>query len=333
MHLKGLSNIGVSVVIICFNGEKRIVPTLEHLSTQKNVNFGWDILIIDNNSSDNTSSTAKNFWQKHSGICPLRVIKESKSGAMYARKCGMINSNYRYMLFCDDDNWLSDHYVKTAFDRIRSDEKIAAIGGHGILTFEHNFEKPDWISRYSGKFGAGPQGRQDGDITDYKGSIYTAGAILDRVWLSKLYSCGFKPLLPGRDGVSLVAGEDTELTYGLKKIGGRLHYYSDLKFQHFMPSARMNWNYLLKLSKAMEIGNYLLQPYKKQKPDNVFLTILFSLYLIAKYFLKSIFHGFKEGDDNQVYMNMFIGRLQAIISGKKLRCEMYDIINNLNNCS
>lgn len=333
MHLEGLSNIGVSVVIISYNGENRIVPTLEHLSAQKNINFEWEVLIIDNNSSDNTGATAKNYWQNSNNICPLRVINETRSGAMYARKCGMINSNYRYMLYCDDDNWLSENYVKTAFDRIHSNEEIAAIGGQGFLTFENNDNKPDWISRYSGKFGAGPQGEQDGDVTDFKGSLYTAGAIFDRVWLSRLYACGFKPLLSGRDGISLVAGEDTELTYGLKRIGGRLHYYSELKFLHFMPSSRMNWNYLLKLSKAMEEGSYLLIPYKKSKPDSKLFSTILSLFFIAKYYIKSLFNGFKEGDDNQVYMNIFIGRLNGIKTGNKKHSEMYHIINKLKKCS
>src|SRR6476620_2758407 len=155
--LDGLNNIGVSVVIVTFNGASRLKPTLEHLSRQKNIDFNWEVLLIDNNSADDTQAVATSVWNTNNPPCPLRIIKESRPGTMFARRSGIDNAKYRYLLFCDDDNWLPEHYVKFAFDKINHHAEIAAIGGCGELEFEGNFNKPDWIDKYAPLFGSGAQ--------------------------------------------------------------------------------------------------------------------------------------------------------------------------------
>ncbi|MBC7511694.1 MAG: glycosyltransferase family 2 protein, partial [Ferruginibacter sp.] len=218
--LAALDKAGVSVVICTHNGKERIKATLKHLANQKNIDFNWEVLIIDNNSNDNTASFAEAYWQTLNPPCQIKIILESRPGTMYARTSGIINAGYRYLVFCDDDNWLIENFIKTAHIAIKDNSGIAAVGGMGILAFEPDFKTPVWLNKYADYFGSGPQGPADGDTTENKGCLYTAGAILDRVWLSKLYDAGFKSYLKGRDSKSLVAGEDTELTYALKLIGG-----------------------------------------------------------------------------------------------------------------
>ncbi len=326
MKLSNLENHGVSVVIVTYNGANKIKPTLEHLANQKGINFEWEVILVDNNSTDNTGKYAEEIWKNCGEVCPLKVIKEKKPGTMYARKNGIINSSYRYMLFCDDDNWLAEHYVKTAYEQIHKKNDIAAVGGKGVMEFEDNFTIPEWIHRHAGKFGVGPQGKENEDVK----SLYTAGTIFDRVWLAKLYSAGFQSMLRGRDGKSLIAGEDTELTYGLNLIGGKLRYCQSMQFLHFMPSTRINWRYLLKLSKAMEQGAYLLKPYKNNYMHrNILIEYLVTSAFIVKYFAKSIVHGFSEGEDSVVHLHMFLGRFQVLKNSRKNHRKAEKIICEL----
>lgn len=312
--LSDLDKIGVSVVICVYNGASRIKTTLEHLFIQKEIDFDWEILIIDNNSTDNTIEVATAYWQTTQSGCAVRVIEEKQAGTMHARKSGILNAKYRYLLYCDDDNWLHESYVKSAFAQIISKPTIAAVGGRGILEFEKGFVKPGWIDRYASYFGSGAQGIIDGDTTENKGCLYTAGAILDRVWVDKLFTTGFESMLKGRDGTSLVAGEDTELTYALKTIGGKLFYCSQMHFKHFMPDKRMNWAYLVRLSNAIGFSNYLLRPYTNTL-DRIYLRdYIITTLLILKYKTKALFSFFKEGDDNVIIYSTFSGQLKAIKS-------------------
>lgn len=325
----GLENIGVSVVIVTYNGKDRIKQTLEHLAMQQGVYFNWEVILVDNNSTDNTGVIAEEIWEANGSPCPLRVLIEKQAGTMYARYNGIVNANYRYLLYCDDDNWLKDTYLQIAFEKIIINHQIAAIGGCGVLEFEKDFIKPEWLSRYERNFGAGPQGKIEGDTTNDKCCLYTAGAILDRVWLDRLYTAGFKSVLKGRDGKSLLAGEDTELTYALRIMGGRLYYYSAMQFKHYMPPQRISWQYVVRLSKGFGESNYIVKGYSGVPQKRLWKDYLITLGLIVKYFIRSILKGFKEGTDDVIFYYRFLGQWNALRFAKKNNNAVIEVVKKL----
>lgn len=322
MPLNNLEQTGVSVVICSRNSSTRILSTLEHLNRQRNIDFPWEILLIDNNSTDNTGQVAVDIWEKYDNGVPLRVIPEPRLGTMYARTTGIESAHFRYLLYCDDDNWLNENYVKTAFDIIRQDDQIAVVGGRGKLEFEDVNKTPVWISQYEKNFGCGPQGIEDGDTTNVKGCLYTAGAILDRAWLDKLYEFGFKSSLRGRDGKTLAAGEDTELTYALKLIGGKLYYSSAMHFKHFMPVGRMNWEYLKKLHKTFGYTDFLISPYPQYfnsgKLMPLWKVLLHSFTAVRHNYLNAAKISFTEGRIETLNWYRYTGRLQAVTTRFKI---------------
>jgi len=51
---------GISVLVCTYNGAKRLEKTLAHLAAQvTNSTVEWEIILVDNNSTDNTSVIAK----------------------------------------------------------------------------------------------------------------------------------------------------------------------------------------------------------------------------------------------------------------------------------
>ena len=73
----------ISIIVCCYNSEKRLPKTLEYLS---NLIFGSneeiELIIVDNNSSDNTFSIAKHIWENLGNpyvIKVVKIIKNSKS--------------------------------------------------------------------------------------------------------------------------------------------------------------------------------------------------------------------------------------------------------------
>lgn len=304
---------GVSVVIVTFNGKTRLLPTLEHLANQEEISFDWEVLLIDNNSTDGTSEFAQDYWKEKDRTCDLRIYLESKRGTLFARKAGFEQAKYRYVLFCDDDNSFSPKYVKTAYDYISSNANIAAVGGKGIPKFEPGIRPPIWAEPYLRFLGCGPQGDKTGDTTFVKGCLYTAGAIIDNEWIRKLISTGFEPKLTGRIGNSLVAGEDTELTYALKAMGGGLHYCEEMEFYHLIPENRLTLDYFKRLYKAMGYSDFILQYYYSNR-KNIICTWLICTLSIIKHFLS--INLFNSGDENQklLYLQKQLGRWQAHVS-------------------
>lgn len=332
MALANIDQKGVSVVICCFNSKLRIVPTIEHLCRQKDIDFPWEVILVDNNSTDGTAEIARETWHKNKGACPFRVINELKPGTMYARKKGIEMANYRYLLYCDDDNWLHETYLKIAFSIISKDENISVVGGMGLLEFEKGLAPPSWIFDFIKGFG-GPQAREDGDTTYEKGCLYTAGAILDRIWLNRLYKLGFESTLKGRDGKSLAAGEDTELTYALKLIGGRLYYSSKMHFKHFMPRGRMAWPYLKRLWQSFGYSGFLISPYVihfKNRKQLTFTVIMRQrIVALVRSFVRAAAASFAEGDKNVLKFQRNLGEFEAAVFNYKTYLKNQQMVDHL----
>ena len=308
---------GVSLVIATYNGKKRLKETLRHIAKQKEVNFELEVLLVDNKSTDGTALYAYEIWNEYGNPFEFRVILEMKPGTMFAREKGIEESKYRYILYCDDDNWLCQNYVYQAFKVITSDNSIAAVGGKGIMAYEDNFEPPKWIGSYERNFGTSPQGKQDGDTTFDKGCLYTAGTILDKIWLDKLYTSGFISSLKGRIGKSLLGGEDTELTYALKLIGGKLYYSSKMSFKHYMPSNRINWDYLKRLWRSFGYSNFIISPYNyyfnQFKYPKRSILLYWNLKSLVKLYSIKLLNRKGEGDGTDLEIQKIVGQLTAIL--------------------
>src|SRR5690348_5199720 len=118
---------GVSVIICCYNSAKRIVPTIEHLQKMSVAGISWELIIVDNNSNDDTAAVAAEAWKKNA-IAPIRIVEEKEPGLMSARIKGVEVSSYDILSFIDDDNWVDTKWVENVYRIFSSDPDIAACG-------------------------------------------------------------------------------------------------------------------------------------------------------------------------------------------------------------
>ena len=82
------------------------MPTLSHLQKQKISSLiQWELILVDNASTDDTVSVAKKQWQQEP-LAPMHVVYEKEPGLMSARKKGVKATRYPIVSFVDDDNWL-----------------------------------------------------------------------------------------------------------------------------------------------------------------------------------------------------------------------------------
>ena len=134
----------ISVVLCCYNSSIRLPKTLEHLALQNlSPNISCEIIVIDNNSSDNTFELAASEWAKLGAPFPLQTIRESKPGLSHARNTGVLSAKYQYICFCDDDNWLFPDYIQTAVEIMDADSSIGILAGQGIAVSD--VEIPNWF--------------------------------------------------------------------------------------------------------------------------------------------------------------------------------------------
>jgi len=252
---------GISIVICTYNGVKRLGPTLHAIFALKNLpSINWELIVIDNASTDDTSSFCIELIKKNNFENKSKVILESQAGCNHARMRGLLEAQYKWLLFCDDDNHLFDDYLVNAWKILENNDKIGVLGGYGIPLFES--EKPEWFDQYSKSFAVGPQSNQNGKINSQKRKLYSAGSFFRKEALLFYYDKGFNAIMEGPKGDELTRGEDTEWCIMLELIGYELWFESSLKFNHFMSDGRMTWQYYLKLKKGIASGKAKFEAYK-----------------------------------------------------------------------
>ncbi|MBV8729549.1 MAG: glycosyltransferase family 2 protein, partial [Acidobacteriia bacterium] len=119
---------GVTIIICCHNAAERLVPTLRHLLAQQTSGaIPWEVLVVDNASTDGTAEVARSVWPAdHSA--PLRVTVEPRLGLGYARARGLTEARYEYASFVDDDNWVGPQWIETVCTIFDGNPEIGACG-------------------------------------------------------------------------------------------------------------------------------------------------------------------------------------------------------------
>jgi dolichyl-phosphate beta-glucosyltransferase len=97
-----MRNSFLSVVVPAFNEEKRLDKTLACLFKSVKRRFSsFEIIVVDDGSTDGTARIVRDFADSHPEICLLRYEKNRGKG--YAVRTGVMAGRGEYVLFCDAD--------------------------------------------------------------------------------------------------------------------------------------------------------------------------------------------------------------------------------------
>jgi glycosyltransferase involved in cell wall biosynthesis len=252
---------GISVVVCTHNGKERLEATLQSVFQQKTtIELAWEILVIDNASTDGTKDFCIDLKNKYDFGHSFRVVSEFNPGLNNARRKGLAESSFNWVLFCDDDNHLFDNYVQTGFNIISKNKSIGALGGMGLPVFES--EKPDWFDQYHYSFAVGTQSNSNGKIQSQNPELYGAGCFFYKPALQKIFATGFQTIMSDRKGTSLSSGGDVEWCYLIHLMKYEIWFSDELKFYHLMTAGRLTWEYYIKLKVGIANGVALIFPYR-----------------------------------------------------------------------
>ena len=248
---------GVTVAVCCHNSAARLPETLRHLAAQSVPDeTPWEVVVVDNASTDHTHRIAQETWAAL-GLCkPLRLVQEEEPGLVAARNRALQAASYEFVLFCDDDNWLDEDYVRIVYDVMSRNPEIGALGGVGEPVF--GAPEPAWFKESPQYYAVGEQAERSGDITDKKGYVYGAAFAIRNSALRPIRAQGFTSLLRGfRRG-----SNDIELCCQVQLAGYRVWYDDRLRFRHMLPAERLTWKYFLRLTEKAHESGVFVSPYR-----------------------------------------------------------------------
>lgn len=236
------SDKGVSLVICCYNSQERIVKTLEHAIAQElDAAIPFEIIVVDNACTDETALRANAVLAASARAQQYAIVQEPEPGLSNARRTGIEQARYEYIIFCDDDNWLAPNYaaqVWTIFSQMR---QVGIVGGRGEGVLE--IEPPSWFARMEKSYAIGKQARESGEI----GVVWGAGMGIRRSAYLRLLALGFRNLNTDRIRERLTGGGDTEICLAIRRLGFTVWYDERLVFQHWIPAERISKDYVRQL--------------------------------------------------------------------------------------
>lgn len=257
---------GVSVIICCYNSAGRLPETLKHLAMQQiPAGLQWEVIVVDNASTDGTGKIAVKEWEKYTGCtAAFAVLSQPVPGKNLAFRTGTEFARYEFILTCDDDNRLSPGYVARAFELMAADPMIGALGGYG--RFKPQYPLNEEIAPFAAMY---VNGRQDWAATAHW--VYGAGSTYRKSILTELYAKGWRQIAAGRKGKSLICGEDVEFCFMIYLSGYKIVADDRLLFDHFVPHHRQTISYITSLHFGLNYSNVLLNSYytllnKDQRP-------------------------------------------------------------------
>jgi glycosyltransferase involved in cell wall biosynthesis len=315
-------SLGVSVVICCHNSETLLPATIRHLKNQHISNVKWEVLVIDNASTDKTALVARECWGDH-GPAPMKVINEPRLGLCYARERAFKEAQYEIVSFVDDDNWVTPAWVTTVNECMFADSDLGAIGSLNTAVADVPF--PEWFSRYCHYYAAWAY-RQPATFPTW--ALSGAGMSIRKSTWQQLRKDGFRLCLTGRLGNRMSSCEDVEIGCAIQLAGWKIRVEPRLQLQHYMTPGRLQWRYLRGLLRAVGEANIILDSYifvSKSGHTNLLNRLRLcwwtrlakeSLYLIYSSRITKLIRSScrdMEGDDEIAQIELRIGRLVGLL--------------------
>lgn len=241
--------IKVSVIIPAYNPNlNRLARTLDALKAQTlNLN-DWELIIIDNNSSNNFFNHIDLSWHPQHTL-----ISEPRQGLTYARLKGFENSSADLIVMVDDDNILNNDYLQQIVDIFRKHTHMGAAGGKSLPVFET--VPPAWLSQFYGSLALRDLGHDE--LIESWTNQYPhcapigAGMAIRKTaltsYLQKVKSG--ETVAADRSGSSLASAGDNEIVLEIVKSGWQVGYFPQLILQHIIPETRMQKAYLARLER------------------------------------------------------------------------------------
>jgi glycosyltransferase involved in cell wall biosynthesis len=275
-----------TVAIPTWNGAGRLPDVLEKLLAQTGIeHLRWEVIVIDNNSSDRTPEVVKDYQTKFIQ-CDLKYFLESQQGLTFARLRAINEAKGKFVAFLDDDNLAAPDWILQSYNFGQEHSLAGAWSGQIHGDFE--VKPPDNFSQIQAFLAVREHGQKPYifDAINLKLPPGAALVIRKQAWLESVpQNLVFK----GRLGNLMVAGEDTEVLLHLYKSGWEIWYNPKMEIYHKIPHWRLEKNYLLKIARGCGLCIFqlrLINTKKSQLPLILLRTTLGNLRRIFHHIIK-----------------------------------------------
>ncbi len=233
----------ISLVICTYNRCRYLPEVLQSITQQTFPPSRFELIIIDNNSTDETASIAREFIARHTELNAIYFFEENK-GLSHARNRGITEAQSPIVNYVDDDAVLTTNYLQEMAFFFRTHPQAAGAGGKVIPKFESGNE-PVWMSKYlNGFIGKIDFGQEILLFT--KAMKYPVGCNMAYNKSLLLKAGGFNNALQFRS-------DDKYIFQQVKKLSNKVYYVPKACLYHYIDAHRLELTNFKKL--FLKTGN------------------------------------------------------------------------------
>ncbi len=236
----GPAVVDATVLICTYNRASYLASTLDSIGrTAANPGFSWDVLIVDNNSSDDTRHVVESRAAGYR--VPLRYLFESRQGKSNALNTGMDAARAAIIVFTDDDVQVAPDWLEAAVRPLLERPDIDYTGGPVRPIWET--PPPAWLNHRGNMGGTFAVKDHGPDPFLFEDRMKTPLGVNMAVRRSLIEAIGgFRPDL-GRNGKELLGQEQAEFFYRSRQAGAQGLYVPAMVLDHVVPASRLTRNY------------------------------------------------------------------------------------------
>jgi glycosyltransferase involved in cell wall biosynthesis len=290
MNKSAIKELDFTVAIPTYNGAKRFPQVLDRLLTQTGLeNINWEIIVVDNNSYDNTFEIIQKYQKncnRYNSNFQLKYCLETEQGITFARLRAVSEAKGKFIAFLDDDNLPAPDWVLQSYLFGKEHPQAGAWSGQIHGAFE--VKPPENFSRIQAFLAIREHG-QEPYLFDADNLILPPGAALvirKQAWRESVPQ---QLSLKGRIGKLMVSGDDLEILLHLHKSSWEIWYNPVMHVDHQIPHWRLEKDYLMNLARGCGLCIFqlrLINAKNWQKPILIFRTILGNLRRILYHLIK-----------------------------------------------
>lgn len=158
-----------SIIILNYNGGKHLLECVESVFRTNNAQL--EVILIDNNSTDNSQTECK---EKFPGV---KLIQNNTNVGLSARNLGIENANGEYIVFLDSDTVVDRNWLNVLLDSFKKNgkglyqPKLIEKNNKNVINSAGNM-----INVFGLGFSRGKGENDEGKYDKFQTTSYTSGA-------------------------------------------------------------------------------------------------------------------------------------------------------------
>ena len=260
----------ISAVICSYNRARFIIDAVESIFNQDYDKSRFEVIVVDNNSSDNTLEILKKYKEDHPDY-NFSFYTETRQGVAFTRNRCALEAKGELIAYLDDDSKAQAGWLRQIAHFFDEHAEAYSLGGKITPYFLTGI--PEWYSKYF--FGLVGKFDQGDHIKQLTGQRYPCGA--NMAFRKKVFEeIGYFNTALGRSGKGLLANEEKDLYIRILAHGKKVYYLPDVEVLHAVESNKFDKDYVRRHSMGIGGGERL-----RLKGNNL---ALFKKFI--EYFLK-----------------------------------------------